>query len=58
MTTSICVCCFRNLIKEEQEYYETRCEICERQWQSRIEAWRFGKQDTELDDYFSKPPES
>lgn len=51
--TPVCVACLRQLTPTEQHYYEFRCERCEGQWLARIEAWRRGKADPELDKEFA-----
>ena len=50
--TPVCVACVKPLTPEEQHYYEFRCEGCEAQWLARLEAWRGGKPDAELDSQF------
>lgn len=56
MTMTICRECAKPLTAEEAKYYETRCENCEREWGERIEAWRKGGEDGELDLLYSVPP--
>lgn len=45
----LCGVCARRLTTEESEYYGFRCEQCERDWHDRIQAWRGGAPDDELD---------
>lgn len=47
--------CGEVLSGEERHYYGTTCEKCEREWGFRIEAWRMGAVDTELDQMFDSP---
>lgn len=51
----ICSDCGKILTDEEAEFYETRCDDCERAWSERIDAWRFGGEDEELDAMFDGP---
>lgn len=44
-----CSDCNKTLTLEEHHYYEYRCESCEKLWHERIEAWRLGAEDKELD---------
>lgn len=53
--TLICLSCSSVLTAEEREYYEYRCEKCEREWFERIQAWLNGAADKELDACFSAP---
>lgn len=48
-----CADCSEPLTDEEAEYYECRCERCERLWLYRVEAWQHGKDDPELDKQYS-----
>lgn len=45
----ICCACFKPLTEHERNYYESRCEACESKLTDRIEAWRAGHHDPELD---------
>jgi len=47
--------CGKPLTPEERHWYGTTCEACERKWGARIEAWRKGGADTELDAMLEKP---
>lgn len=50
-----CRRCGKPLTSEEAKYYADRCEGCEVDWFERIEAWRLGGADAELDAVFSAP---
>lgn len=43
------------LTAEERRYYGTSCEDCETVWSNRIDAWKSGTDDKELDAIFSVP---
>lgn len=45
----ICCSCFTALTSDERNYYESRCEACETKLLERIERWRAGHPDPELD---------
>jgi hypothetical protein len=45
----ICLDCGAVLTDEERRYYGTRCEACECADHDRVEAWRHGAADPELD---------
>ncbi len=47
--------CGNILTDEERHYYETSCEICTRRWDDRIDAWRRGGADVDLDKMFDAP---
>lgn len=47
--TPICIVCLGKLTDEERKFYEYRCEKCERSHFQRIQRWKDGGQDTELD---------
>ena len=47
--------CGAVLTATERHYYETTCERCEREWGERIEAWRKGSADAEIDKMFDVP---
>lgn len=49
----ICGACGNLLTEEEEEFYVFRCEACERDWNERINAWRSGGHDPELDSVHS-----
>lgn len=49
----ICCACFSPLTSEERNYYESRCEACEEKLLERIDNWRLGHPDLELDRMFS-----
>lgn len=49
---AICKDCLKPLTDEELNYYEYRCEDCERDNHERIQAWRTGSIDPELDDIY------
>lgn len=44
--------CASPLTNDEKNYYGNRCERCEKDWHSRIEAWRRGGEDKELDELY------
>lgn len=50
--TPICIACLAPMTPIEREFYEYRCESCEGKWQAKIEAWREGADDGELDTLF------
>lgn len=52
----ICVSCGVLLTPEEWNYYEIRCEGCERAFHERIQRWREGGPDPELDLRFMVAP--
>lgn len=52
-----CAGCGRQLSYEEVYYYGDKCEGCIRAWHDRIEAWRHGGADPELDQMYSPPAE-
>ena len=52
-----CQDCGNRLTRTEHHYYEYRCEKCERAFHERLEAWRHGAEDEELDKLFSVPRE-
>lgn len=47
--TPVCVACLKPLTDEERMYFDYRCTECEGKWFERIQAWRRGKPDPELD---------
>lgn len=49
-----CCDCGAYLTPTEDHFYGYRCEGCERKWFARIEAWRHGADDDELDEQFSE----
>ena len=51
----LCNDCGKILADEELKYYEYRCNDCEQAWSDRINAWRFGAEDEELDAIFDGP---
>lgn len=50
--TANCVACLKPMTDEERHYYEYRCTGCEFQWLIRLELWRRGEPDAELDELF------
>jgi hypothetical protein len=50
--------CGKPLTGEEATYYEHRCEQCERDVFERVERWRKGEDDPELDRLYDVPPET
>lgn len=50
---SKCRDCGNYLTPTEEHYYGHRCEDCECAWFERIEAWRHGADDDELDEVFT-----
>lgn len=48
-----CNTCFDELTAEEHQYYDDRCEKCERLWHERVQRWRSGGKDDVLDEIFS-----
>lgn len=51
--TTSCRDCGKVLTMTEEHYYEYRCEGCEAAWTARLQAWRLGVNDPELDKLFS-----
>lgn len=47
--TPVCVACFKPITRAERHFYECRCEQCEIKLWYRVNAWRHGKPDAELD---------
>ncbi len=62
MSTFICLGqrpepgCGAVLTEDEIEYYGSCREACERGWSDRIDAWRHGGADAELDAMFAARP--
>ena len=52
----ICYECGNILSDEERHYYADRCEKCEGVWHDRIEAWRHGGADSEIDAALNNKP--
>lgn len=53
MTETVgCVECGNVLTEEETHYYECRCELCEREAHERLQRWRAGEDNPELDSRF------
>ena len=52
----LCTECGAVLTDEEREYYSFRCEGCETESHERIEAWRHGAEDLELDALYDARP--
>ena len=50
--TPFCIVCLAKLTDKEREYYEYRCERCERTHFQRIQRWKAGGEDAELDKLF------
>ena len=44
-----CRDCGNYLTATEEHYYENRCNECEGRWLDRIESWRHGGEDDDLD---------
>lgn len=44
--------CGAILTAEERHWYGSCCEKCEQSWGNRIESWRLGSNDPELDEMF------
>jgi len=49
-----CKDCDRYLTPTEEHFYEYRCEDCEALEHARIQAWRAGAEDLELDERFGQ----
>jgi hypothetical protein len=47
--------CGRVLTAEERHWYGDCCESCQREWNNRIDAWKSGGADVELDAMFETP---
>ena len=54
-TIKTCRECHQVLSDTEIEYYETRCEQCERDWSDEITAWRHGAKNEKFDELYSAP---
>lgn len=52
----LCRDCFEPITTAEQHFYEDRCERCEQEWHERIQAWRAGGEDKELDNLYGGEP--
>ena len=53
----ICRGCGNVLTEYDRLYYSHTCEACERELMDRIDVWRYGGEDPELDKTFTpKPP--
>lgn len=55
MPQFICSDCGKILTDEERHYYGYRCEECEGLEFDRVEAWRHGAADPELDKMYDAP---
>ena len=53
MSDGKCIACGKVLTAEELHYYEIKCNACERAWNARVQAWRKGAHDPELDAAYS-----
>lgn len=51
----LCRDCFEPMTAIEQHYYECRCE---QEWFERVEEWRHGGEDKELDELYGGEPRS
>lgn len=51
--TTHCIVCLAALTYDEWNYYEYRCEKCERSHFQRIQRWKAGGEDRELDELFA-----
>ncbi|MDQ8050712.1 hypothetical protein [Luteibacter sp.] len=49
MIHPVCNCCLKPLSADEMEFLGFRCEACEQDVNDRVEAWRAGASDPELD---------
>lgn len=56
MIPATCMCCMKPLTGDEEYWYQFRCEECELENHERIQAWRKGADDPELDTQYSGPP--
>lgn len=45
----LCCDCTTRLTDAEVHWYGYRCERCEREWSERMDAYRLGSEDPELD---------
>ncbi len=48
--------CGKVLTPTERHYYGTCCETCTRRWDRRVQEWRDGADDKEMDDFFDDNP--
>jgi hypothetical protein len=55
LTGCLCEDCGRAMTMHERHYYAFRCEACEKDNHERIQRWRKGGEDAELDAAFSGP---
>lgn len=53
-----CQTCGKVLTDEERRWYGSTCNQCEGEWLERIEAWRRGGPDVELDAIYDGPHQS
>lgn len=53
MTHPVCKCCFKPLSNDEMEHLGFRCAACEQEVHDRVEAWRAGAHDPELDKLYN-----
>jgi hypothetical protein len=51
--TPNCVMCGKLLTRMERYYLEYRCEVCEGKWHERLQRWKAGGDDAELDQHFA-----
>lgn len=51
----ICSDCGATLTDEEAAYYEDSCDSCQAAWSERLDRWRNGGEDLELDEVFGAP---
>jgi len=52
-----CPGCGRETPRRELEMYGGACEACEQAWSERVDAWRHGNHDAELDLLFGAAQE-
>lgn len=53
----VCLMCLKPLSAEERKYYEYRCEPCEGKAWARLQRWKAGAKDAELDALFGDKDE-
>lgn len=49
---SPCNDCGKTLTELEWQFYTYRCEACEAEWHARLQRWKSGEEDIELDNLF------
>ena len=53
-----CENCGDELTAAEVAFYGEFCNACESDWSVRVDLWRAGADDPELDEHFAQPPDT